>query len=116
VGALLEVAAATATPVVPVRIVSSAAEAVSPDLPDFPPGLGRLQICLGAPLMPETFSTSDTADKIALVSQSFAALDAIPVQPVSGDATFIARVIERMKISGLPESLAVLLECGLPQK
>jgi 3-hydroxymyristoyl/3-hydroxydecanoyl-(acyl carrier protein) dehydratase len=111
---LLELAASSNTPIVPLRIFGSPLTAQDQETPDLPSGLGRLQIWLGAPLLPDELSSICPTERLSHLSQAILTLGPSQEQPIAGDRQFASNVRQRMSEQGVAETIAVLLECGLP--
>jgi len=111
---LLDLAVSTNTPIVPLRISGSPVTAQDTELPDFPSRLGRLQIWLGAPLLPDELSNLDPTERLSHLRQAILTLGPLQEQPIAGDEQFASSIRQRMNNQGVSETIAVLLECSLP--
>lgn len=113
---LIEVAARAGAAVVPIRSTSPSsgpASAWSPE-PELPQGLSRFQIWLGKPVPLAPQEAHNCTQAVARVRQSQAELAAMALRAAKANPGFVSRVQQRMSLQGLPQEIAVLLECHLP--
>jgi 3-hydroxymyristoyl/3-hydroxydecanoyl-(acyl carrier protein) dehydratase len=111
---LLNLATSTSTPIVPLRISGSPVTAQDNETPDFPSGLKRLQIWLGTPLLPDELSSLGTTERLSHLRQAILTLGPLQEQTLAGDEQFASNVRQRISDQRVTESMAVLLQCGLP--
>ena len=110
--AFIDMAIATRAPIVPVRFTRALpAEPVETRL-EFPVGMGRQDIHLGRPLLPELFEALPYKERKGVVIDAINALgppNALE-QPAAPDPEFAAVVREHVAKTGVSEEHAVLFE------
>ncbi|HJK95651.1 MAG TPA: 1-acyl-sn-glycerol-3-phosphate acyltransferase [Polyangiaceae bacterium LLY-WYZ-14_1] len=111
-GAFLDLALQTGAPVIPVRFVGGLPVEPLGARADFPVGMGRQDVWLGRPILPEALGALPYGPR---KTQVLAALDALggpreAETPLAPDPAFLARVRATQAALGVDEAHAVLLE------
>jgi hypothetical protein len=111
-GAFLDLALSVGAPVVPVRFVGGLpAEPLATRL-EFPLGMGRQDIHLGRPLLPEDLASQHYGARKERVVRAINGLGApnAAEEPLPGDPAFAARVRSRQEARGVSHEHATLHE------
>jgi 3-oxoacyl-(acyl-carrier-protein) synthase/3-hydroxymyristoyl/3-hydroxydecanoyl-(acyl carrier protein) dehydratase len=111
-GAFLDMAIQVNAPVVPIRFVGALPRQPLDQRIEFPIGMGRQDIYIGRPILPEELAGLHYGDRKRLVIEAINALgpaNAIE-QPLPGDEVFDARVNTWQEARGVSQEHAVLRE------
>jgi 3-hydroxymyristoyl/3-hydroxydecanoyl-(acyl carrier protein) dehydratase/1-acyl-sn-glycerol-3-phosphate acyltransferase len=116
-GAFIDMAIAVDAPVVPVRFVGGLPRQTLDERIEFPIGMGRQDIYIGKPLMPEDLAKMPYGERRSLVVSSINALgpDNALEEPLAGDPNFAAAVEKWQAETGVSQGNAVL-RCILEER
>jgi len=109
-GAFLDMALAVKAPVVPIRFVGALPRETMDQRIEFPIGMGKQDIYIGRPILPEEMASLHYGDRKKLVIKAINALGPTQAdeQPCAGDPAFAAKVATWKKAHGVSEEHAVL--------
>ena len=111
-GAFIDMALAVGAPIVPVRFVGALPVEPLENRLEFPVCMGRQDIHLGRPILPEQLAAMHYGARKSLVIDAINALgpDNAVEAPLPGDAAFAARVEARQQASGVSHEHATLYQ------
>ncbi len=109
-GAFLDMALAVQAPVVPIRFVGALPRETLNQRIEFPVGMGRQDIYIGRPILPEEMAGLHYGARKAMVIDAINALGPSNAteQPLAGDSDFAGRVAAWQAQYGVTEEHAVL--------
>lgn len=109
-GAFLDMALAVNAPVVPIRFVGALPRETMEQRIEFPIGMGKQDIYIGRPILPEEMASMHYGERKKLVLNAINSLgpQQADEQPCVGNPAFAAKVADWQKTHGVSEEHAVL--------